>query len=340
MRRKNNRRGSLGSLGELGFLRQFLPRLKRFQASRFAVPPGDDAAVLNGRPSLVLSIDGLTEGTHFRLSWARRVERLGGFRLGRGLGWKLLGSAISDLAAMGQSERRWAMIYLGAAGSLPLSFLNDFYQGLREKAALYKCALAGGDTVRARDTTLVAAVGADQSRGVSFRRDNAQPGEIILIAGSIGDASIGLRVLEQGPRRLNKQAAAYFVRRFFDHTPQLDAAEKLARAGRIRCAMDVSDSVQDTINTICEMSNVGAVINVDRIPVSRMYRRFADSPPAVLAAGENYALLFSCAPKHARTLAKLTGAAVVGLVTPAKTGARYFLNGKPIQPPPAFSHYA
>ena len=58
---------------------------------------------------LVLSIDGLTEGTHFRLSWESRVERIGGFTLARGLGWKLLGSALSDLAAMGHSERRWAM---------------------------------------------------------------------------------------------------------------------------------------------------------------------------------------------------------------------------------------
>jgi thiamine-monophosphate kinase len=336
---KNNQAwGSLGSVGEQGFLRRFLPRLKRFESSRFHVPPGDDAAVLNGRLPLVLSIDGLTEGTHFRMNWERRVERLGGFTLARGLGWKLLGSSLSDLAAMGQSERRWAMVYLGGRGSLTLNFLNDLYTGLREKARAYQCALAGGDTVRAHHTTLVAAVGADQSRGVALRRDAAKPGDVILVAGTVGDASVGLEILEGRAARLPKRVSAYFVRRFFEHTPQFAVAEKIA--GRVRCAMDISDSLHETMASICEMSGVSAIVHVEKIPISPFYRRHAGVGLAVLSAGENYALLFTCAASAARALAAKTGAAVVGVVTSAKHGPRYFLNGTSVTPPASFGHFS
>jgi thiamine-monophosphate kinase len=320
-----------------------LPRLKRFESARFDVPPGDDAAVLNGRSPLVLSIDGLTEDTHFRMSWSQRVERIGGFSLARGLGWKLLGSALSDLAAMGHSERRWAMIYLGGRGSLSLNFLNDLYAGLREKARRYRCALAGGDTVRAHHTTLVAAVGADQPRARPLRRDAAKAGDVILVAGFIGDASVGLDVLDGSVRvggRMKKRSAAYFVRRFFEHTPEFEVAEKLARLKHIACAMDVSDSLHETVSSVCEMSGVSAILHVEKIPVSAFYRRWATFGPALLSAGENYALLFTCPATRARAAAAATGASIVGVITSARRPPQYFLDGKPVQPSPLFGHFA
>src|SRR5690348_7502606 len=91
---------TLGALGERGFLKKILPGIKHFQSNRFAVPPGDDAAVLTSAGRPVLTIDALTEGTHFKSAWAARCATFGGFSLARGLGWKLLGSSLSDLAAM------------------------------------------------------------------------------------------------------------------------------------------------------------------------------------------------------------------------------------------------
>jgi thiamine monophosphate kinase len=119
-------RATLGSLGERGLLNWILPRLQADNRQRFLVAPGDDAAVLSsiGRP--VLSIDGLAEGTHFQLSWDSRVRSYG-LSLGRSLGWKLLGSSLSDLAAMGDVENRWAMIFVGAPPSLKADFLREFF---------------------------------------------------------------------------------------------------------------------------------------------------------------------------------------------------------------------
>ena len=54
--------------------------------------------------------------------------------------------------------------------------------------------------------------------------------------------------------------AAYFVRRFFEHAPQFEVADKLSRLGAVACAMDVSDSVHETVSSICEMSGVHPVI--------------------------------------------------------------------------------
>lgn len=104
--------------------------------------------------------------------------------------------------------------------------------------------------------------------------------------------------------------------------------------------MDVSDSVDETVSAICEMSGVGAIVHVEKIPVSRFYRRWTKPGPAVLSAGENYALLFTCPAARARSVAAKTGAAVVGVVTSSRQPARYFLDGKPVSPLPAFGHFS
>ncbi len=330
---------TLGELGERGFIKTLLPNLARGSSRAFLVPPGDDAVVLRSPQRNVLSIDGLTEGTHFRSSWAARVERIGGFSLARGLGWKLMGSALSDLASMGDVTRRWAMVYLGAPGSVKTSFLKDLQRGVNESALAYDCALAGGDTVKAKDLSLVAAVGADLVGERPLTRAGAKPGDLICVAGIVGDARVGLDVLESRANRLSKPQARYFVRRFFEHKPMFRESEVLSTEPGVTSLIDLSDAVEDTVQIICDASRVGMAINADRIPVSPVYRKNFPVDAALLTGGEDYALFFTLNPDAMVRLRRRIPFAVIGWVRPSSSGVAYFVGGRHVPTPKSFAHF-
>jgi len=329
---------TLAGLGEWGFLRRLLPRLQRRTAGRFLVSPGDDAAVLSGGERPVLSIDGLTDGTHFRSAWERRVQRLLGVSLGRALAWKLLGSCVSDLASMGRTSRRWAMIYLGAPGSARLSFLEQLTLGFDEAARRQDVALAGGDTVRARDVSLVAAVGGSLS-GRPLTRRGARAGMKWCLGGNVGDAAAGLLMLDGKKKSVPPVAARTFVRRFFDVRPQLALGGRLSRERGVGGAMDVSDALSDCLSVFCRDSGVGAEIDLDSLPLSAPFRRHFP-PEFALTGGEDYVLLFAADAATARHLERSAGATVIGDVTPKKEGIGYRRGGRRVTLPSSFQHFS
>ena len=325
----------LSRVGERGFLRRLLPRMAAAAPGRFRVPPGDDAAVL--ADGTVLTIDGLTEGTHFESGWAARCRGFG-FSLGRALGWKLMSANLSDLAAMGATRRRWSLIYLGAPGSLSVSFLDDFYRGLRDVGDAASCAIAGGDTVRAKDLSMAAAVGARLS-GRPLTRSGASAGDLVCVAGEVGDAAAGLAVLQGRARVRSRADAALFVRRFFRPRPQLEDGARLAAERGVTAALDLSDSLLETLQLLCAASGVGASIEISEVPVSAAYRRHAGVDARVLSGGEDYGLLFTLKRARAAALRRAVRFSVIGETVPARAGLRFHLNGRAIQPPAAFRHF-
>ena len=336
MPRKND--PTLAGIGEWGFLNRLLPRLQRRSAGAFLVAPGDDAAVLSGGDRPVLSIDGLTDGTHFRSAWDRRLQNLLGISLGRALAWKLLGSCVSDLASMGVTARRWAMIYLGAPGSARISFLEDLYSGLDEAARRQDVSLAGGDTVRAKDVSIVAAVGASL-KGRPLTRRGARAGMKWCLGGNVGDAAAGLAVLDGKEKSVSPADARVFVRRFFDVRPQLELGARLSRERGVGGAMDVSDALSDSLSIFCRDSGVGAEIDLESLPLSAAFRRHFSAETA-LTGGEDYVLLFAAEPAVARRLEHAAGITVIGDVTPRRRGVGYRRAGRRICVADAFQHFS
>lgn len=330
-------RTDLAGLGERGFLKRILPALPRSGSSPYLVSPGDDAAVLRAHRH-VLSIDGLTEGTHFKSSWAKVCERSAGFSLGRGLGWKLMGSSLSDLAAMGVTKNRWAMIYLACPGGATWNFLSELQRGVNETARRFDCAVVGGDTVRAKDISLVSAVGGTL-RGRALTRSGAKKGDLLCIAGTVGDASIGLNVLQK-KIHLKRNIAGYFIRRFFEVRPLFIEGEALSRASEVSSLIDLSDALKDTLDIVSAMSHVGFKLYIDQIPVSPHFAKHFKKDSRLLTGGEDYSLMFTVRASAAVKLRRALKFSVVGEVVSASQGISYFLKGKKIQAPASFQHFS
>lgn len=333
-----NKNKSLGSLGERGFLQKILPRLKKIQSNRFLVAPGDDAAVLKTSSRPVLSIDGLTENTHFKRSWEIPLRKKFGLSLGRALGWKLMGSSLSDLAAMGDVRNRWAMVYLGGPSSLSSQFLMEFYRGVQEATRRHNCVVVGGDTVRADQLSLVSAVGGTLHGKKALTRQGARVGDLICVAGTVGDADRGLQILMGKEKTIRVTDQKYFVNCFFNHQPLFEAGKILSEAAEVSSLIDLSDSLAESLEILLSPQKLGCDVVVHSIPVSAAYKKIYGAQPLLLSGGEDYSLLFTVKPSGLAALRKKLAVTVIGQVVKS-AARRYFWKGRPLSSVNYFKQY-
>lgn len=242
---------------------------------------GDDGAVLQVREGfdLVVTTDTMVEGVHFFPDVDPRA-----------LGHKLVAVNISDLAAMG-AEPSW----LSLAITLPKVdnvWLQAFAEGLSETADYYNCQLVGGDTTRGPLTLTVIAKGL-VPKGKAITRAGAKVGDYIYVTGTLGDAALGLKLV-QNQVEVSKKHRAHILQRF--HYPTARVALGQALRTIASSAMDISDGLCGDLPHILRRSKVGATVDVSKIPMSQALKDSCDLQQALecaLSGGEDYELLFT-----------------------------------------------
>jgi thiamine-monophosphate kinase len=298
---------------------------------------GDDAAVW--RPpadqDLVITTDALVEGIHFRLDWMDW----------RSLGHKMLAVNLSDIAAMGAAPQL-ATVVLGLTGNELVEDLEDLYRGAGELAAAHDVVIAGGDIVRSPTVVLlsVTAIGT-VAKGLAVDRAGAQPGDLILVSGTLGASAAGLALLEAG----NDDSASGLLLQGAHLRPQPRiAVGAIMEAAGVTAAMDLSDGLLGDLPKILEASGVSAIIETDCIPVLPAVRALFPDRWLELAmgGGEDYELLMTMPPDRFevfRSMARDVGATItpVGEVVAGETGkVRVLLAGHEMERSTgAFDHF-
>lgn len=246
---------------------------------------GDDTAILRcpADRDLLVTVDTLVAGVHFPLDTAPAD-----------IGYKSLAVSVSDIAAMG-GEARWATLAL----TLPEpneGWLDGFARGLADACRAFGVALVGGDTTRGPLTISIQVMG-QVAAGAALRRDGARVGDAIYVTGSIGDAGLGLALI-QGRLTLGADEVTYFVQRLNRPTPRAGIAPRLV--GLATAAIDVSDGLLADLGHILAASGVGAELELEAIPLAVATRRLVDegrlAATAPLASGDDYELLFTAPP--------------------------------------------
>jgi thiamine-monophosphate kinase len=222
----------------------------------------------------------MVEGVHFVAGQAPWAD----------VGWKALATNVSDIAAMGGTPL-FALVTLALSPNTPVDDVEVLYAGLAECAREYGVTVAGGDIVRAPQTSItVALVGKAERRNAEpllLRRDAARPGDVIAVTGTLGDSAAGLRRLQEGA-----PADEALARRHLWPRPPLAVAGVAARTGVV-CAIDVSDGLLQDIGHVCQRSGVGAVVRAADIPLSVELRTAYpdDALPLACSGGEDYELV-------------------------------------------------
>jgi thiamine-monophosphate kinase len=278
---------------------------------------GDDVAVIEtGAKVWLVTTDLLIEDIHFKLTWTDP------FHLGR----KALFVNLSDIAAMGGIPK-YFLISLGVPENLSLSFLSSFYRGLKDVAKRFGVDLIGGDTSVSRKIIINICLMGEGKKGSLLFRSGARVGDDLFVSGTLGDAALGLKILQKNGLHAKPIG---LTRKHHSPSPRIQLGQILARHHWATAMIDVSDGLLIDTNHLLEESRVGARIWEDRIPLSRLYRKwihsFSKSPyQFALSGGEDYELLFTAPPEMRKRMLHLALSlkipiAQIGKIVPKKEG--------------------
>ena len=285
---------------------------------------GDDAAIVqvpNGQ-QLLISTDTLNCGIHFPQQTSAAD-----------IAFKTVAVNISDLAAMGATPK-WATLNLSVPSVDP-QWLREFAASLHQQLAAFGVTLIGGDTTRGPLSLTLTVMGV-VADGKALRRDRAQVGDLIVVSGTVGDARLGLELALQKTTVNDSAHRDYLVQRLNQPTARIQHSGVIRDVAH--AAIDISDGLAQDLSHILRRSHCGAVIDVEKLPLSSALRFSLSEKQAwqyALAGGDDYELLFTVAPKDWPSLEQrlyqqsLTATVIGRMVAPS--GLQLRVDGKAVQ---------
>jgi thiamine-monophosphate kinase len=272
----------------------FTPDIQRTDVS---IGVGDDCAVVvppEGK-QLATTVDTLVAGVHFPNNTSAED-----------IAYKSIAVSISDLAAMGATPA-WLTLALTMPDANS-QWLQSFAKSFGETAKMFELQLIGGDTTRGPLSVTVQATGFVEPNHI-MRRDSARPGDSIYVTGSLGDASLGLKLLSNADNsQVDQNVLGHCLNRLNRPVPRIEFG--CAVAEYCTCAIDISDGLVADLGHILKASHYGAEIIVDTVPISTELRSYFDAMGAidwemVISGGDDYELCLVIAEQHVSTVTSL-----------------------------------
>jgi thiamine-monophosphate kinase len=258
---------------------------------------GDDASLFRPKPGheTILTCDWFLEGTHF-LRQQHPPDAVG---------WKCLARAVSDVGAMGGTPRCF-LLGLALPQTHTGEWLDLFLGGLRRVSRKFQCVLAGGDTTRRNETLINVTVVGEVPAGHAVLRSGARAGDLVYVSGRLGEAELGLRILQRSKGVPSKENP--LTKKHLYPEPRLALGQWLAKKGLPTAMMDLSDGLSTDLSRLCAASAVGALLETIKIPQVRFPDADAtlelgrDPLQLALHGGDDYELLFTVPPQKAMLL--------------------------------------
>jgi thiamine-monophosphate kinase len=268
---------------------------------------GDDAAVVRASGYAVTSVDMLVDGVHFRTGELTPEE----------IGHRALGSALSDLAAMGAAPGE-AYLGLAFAAGTELDYALALFGGAEALARRCGVTIAGGDVSASPVLTVsVAVVGWARDPGELVGRDGARPGDLVVVTGKLGAAGAGLALLEgrASAGDLPERVAADLHSAYARPSPRLDAGLALSRLGAT-AMIDLSDGLATDARHLARRSGVELAVELGSLPIAAGVREVAEqlgvaAEEFAATAGEDYELCV-CLPATSRAAVEANWTALAG----------------------------
>ena len=315
----------LEELGERGLIARIV---RSFQVDPALVPEGageDDCAVIdlasvkNGYRYLLVTTDTLQESTHFPRGMTPFQK-----------GWSAVAVNLSDIAAMGGSPFAF-LIALGIPAETEASFIDDLVAGIEACASTFQTAVVGGDITRSTELILTGTCLGLTSN--PLKRSGARVGDVVCVTGSLGNAALALKLLND-ELHVSEQLEAVAKAALFQPQPRIREGFTIAHSGVATSMIDISDGLALSIAEIAKGSSVGVELFEETIPVLSEELRYDEqlklSPQErtelALYYGGDYELLFTLDRRvleDAAMMSKLkqeVHMSVIGTIVPPEEG--------------------
>jgi len=254
----------LDELGEFGLIARLAEAVGAGRGP-VIVGIGDDAAVLEAPSAgyLLVTTDACLEGQHFLRQWLTA----------RQIGWRATAAALSDIAAMG-GEALAVFVSAGLPPTEEVAFAEQLLSAVHEAATEHGATLAGGDTCASPDRIFLDVVAVGQAQQ-PWLRSTAQPGDVLLVTGTLGEVSAALHLLESGQAQDVDGLPPALRDRFVRPTLQFAVARCLQQLSQPPCAIDISDGLVQDAGHIAEASGVALTIEASQVPLAESCREVA-----------------------------------------------------------------
>ena len=324
----------VSELGEFGLIDLLAKLISDSQDKQLAswqkliIGIGDDAAAWQGEASTQLvTTDSLFQDVHFSLKVTPWKE----------LGWKALAVNLSDIAAMG-GVPKYAIVSLALPEHTEVEDVTALYKGMIETAQQFEVAIVGGDTSRAPLVSItITVLGDTKDRDKPLlTRAAAKPGDKIAVTGYLGAAAAGLEMLAN-QLQFNPEATTQLRNAFLHPWPRVAEGQILVEKG-VKTAIDISDGLISDLNHICKASQVGARVEIGRLPIHPAVKaNFGDRAlELALSGGEEYELLFTAGAEAINKVKEAVSClvTVIGEIVADKVGEVTLVdtNGNPFNP--------
>jgi thiamine-monophosphate kinase len=270
---------------------------------------GDDCAVLRrGAVLEVLTTDCLVEGSHYEHTWLSMVD----------IGWKALAVNVSDIAAIGGIPKH-ALVTLLLPDDFTTKQIDEIYDGIEACGKETGVVVVGGDIARTEGPFVISVTLAGVcERDELVLRSGARSGDTVVVTGTLGDASVGLRHLKERAEGQEREAIKAALERFRRPIPRLKESRVIVKELQPTAMIDISDGLLSDLWHILEASNVGALLESSDIPVGEGVVDFfggnkEEALSQAMAGGEDYELLFTLGSRGEDRLAEVSDKAGVRL---------------------------
>ncbi len=321
---KNPERTSLEKLGEFGLI-DHLTKNFPVQHKSTIKGVGDDAAVLDFKnKKIIVTTDLLVEGVHFDLSYMPLKH----------LGYKAVIVNLSDIYAMNAMATQ-ITVSIAVSNRFSLEALEELYEGISLATKTYNVDLIGGDTTSSKTGLLISitAIGEAKENDIVYR-NGARHNDLLVVAGDLGGAYMGLQVLEREKEvfKVNPNSQpdlepySYIVERQLKPEARKDIIALLKKLKvRPTSMIDISDGLSSEILHLCKQSKVGCNLFEDKIPldptvISACEEFKMDSTLVALSGGEDYELLFTIDQNDFDKIKGNPNLTVIGHMTDLKEG--------------------
>ncbi|MGH2750276.1 MAG: thiamine-phosphate kinase [Actinomycetota bacterium] len=278
---------TVGDLGEHALIDRIVPRFG--QPAEGELWSGDDTAAFpSPQGHLLFTTDLMVEDVDFRPAYSSGYD----------VGWKLIASNASDIAAMG--GRPWrAVAGVALRPDTEVTFVDDLAAGMAALCHELGTGLVGGDFSSGREISAsVAMLGIAPDRG-PILRSGARPGDALCVTGTLGGAAGGLIALEEviafdaGEAEERQELVAASQR------PHPRVAEGRLLARYAHAMIDLSDGLAVDLGHLTAASGVGCEVSLGDLPFSDALNWLGHKRPTidivalVVTGGEDFELLLS-----------------------------------------------
>jgi thiamine-monophosphate kinase len=319
MEEKKKKLTQLSELGEF-LLIDKLTADNKIKNSSTIKGVSDDAAVIkyaNDELTLI-SNDLLVEGIHFDLMYSPLKY----------VGYKAITENVSDIYAMnGKPEQ--ILVSFAVSNRFTYEALDELYKGIYEACDFYGVDLVGGDVTSSQRGMFlsITVVGKNKKEKISYR-NGAKTDDLICVTGDLGAAYMGLQLLEREKKIAREtnitpdwSGYEYILQRQLRPIARKDIFEFFEKKNIVPNAMiDISDGLSSEIIHICKLSNKGAIIYEEQLPISEQTAAMAEElglipTTAAMNGGEDYELLFTISEDFRDVISENKDIHIIGYIT-------------------------